>query len=229
MDTFGWDQNDETIRKLLFGNDTENLLDHLNRLHCLIQNCVLNEDTLHLIDVNLLEEIKKFINRDNVSLHFGRSLRDMKCVIRDQAFRQHEIFITYTNPGKLRVSSNQLPYSNLQEREYSSLDDIISAFNKYINELAFYFQQLELIDEYCTVVEPARPSFKDDYRKILLDDRVWLHVEVTPEGLATNIQLVGQAEKWQNKLQEGLLSWDHDKNIVNNIMSVFSKNFQYIV
>lgn len=54
-----------------------------------------------------------------------------------------------------------------------------------------------------------------------LDDMTWLHVEVTPEGLATNIHLVGQSEQWHNKLQAGLLNWDHDKNIVDNIMTVF--------
>lgn len=53
------------------------------------------------------------------------------------------------------------------------------------------------------------------------DDRTWLHVEVTPEGLATNIHLVGQSEEWHNKLQAGLLNWDHDKNIVDNIMTIF--------
>ena len=44
---------------------------------------------------------------------------------------------------------------------------------------------------------------------------------MTPEGVATNIHLVGQSEQWHNKLQAGLLNWDHDKNIVDNIMTVF--------
>lgn len=56
-----------------------------------------------------------------------------------------------------------------------------------------------------------------------LDDRTWLHVEVTPEGLASNIHLVGHSERLYDKLQSGLLTWDHDKDIVENIMTVFGK------
>ncbi|KAJ2944340.1 hypothetical protein O0L34_g18342 [Tuta absoluta] len=70
-------------------------------------------------------------------------------------------------------------------------------------------------------MEPVHPTFKEDYRRIVLDDRTWLHVEVTPDGLATNIHLIGQSEYWQNKLQEGLLKWDHDMDIVRNIMNIF--------
>lgn len=53
------------------------------------------------------------------------------------------------------------------------------------------------------------------------DDRTWLHIEVTPEGLATNVHLVGQTEKWHEKLQAGLLQWDHDVDVVENITAIF--------
>lgn len=39
--------------------------------------------------------------------------------------------------------------------------------------------------------------------------------------MATNIHLVGQCDQWNDKLQTGLLAWDHDKDIVENIMTVF--------
>ncbi|XP_068618632.1 E3 ubiquitin-protein ligase FANCL isoform X2 [Battus philenor] len=70
-------------------------------------------------------------------------------------------------------------------------------------------------------MEPLYPTYRDDYRKILIDDRTWLHVEVTPDGGATNINLIGQSEPWHDKLHTGLLNWDHDKDIVENIMSIF--------
>lgn len=53
-----------------------------------------------------------------------------------------------------------------------------------------------------------------------VDDRIWLHVQVTANGSAINIYLVGQSEKWQDKLQDRLLSWDHDKDIAENIMDM---------
>lgn len=59
--------------------------------------------------------------------------------------------------------------------------------------------------------------------KLFTDERVWLHVEITTSGLATNVHLVGQSEEWHDKLQDKLLSWDHDKDIVENILTVFGK------
>lgn len=56
-----------------------------------------------------------------------------------------------------------------------------------------------------------------------------LHIEVTQEGLATNIHLMGQSQIWQDKLQKGLLSWDHDKNIITNILTVFGNNCKHIL
>ncbi|XP_038223345.1 E3 ubiquitin-protein ligase FANCL isoform X2 [Zerene cesonia] len=53
------------------------------------------------------------------------------------------------------------------------------------------------------------------------DDKTWLHLEVTPDGSATNVHLIGQSEIWQDKLQKGLLTWDQDKNIVENIYTIF--------
>ncbi|XP_052741825.1 E3 ubiquitin-protein ligase FANCL isoform X3 [Bicyclus anynana] len=53
------------------------------------------------------------------------------------------------------------------------------------------------------------------------DSRIWLHIEVTPEGLARNIHLNRQSEQFYDKLHVGLLSWDHDKNIVENINRIF--------
>ncbi|XP_041986756.1 E3 ubiquitin-protein ligase FANCL isoform X2 [Aricia agestis] len=70
-------------------------------------------------------------------------------------------------------------------------------------------------------MEPVNPTFKDDYRRIALDERTWLHIEVTQYGLATNIHLIAQSEMWQDKLHKGLMRWDHDKGIVENVMDIF--------
>lgn len=64
--------------------------------------------------------------------------------------------------------------------------------------------------------------------EIVSDERIWLHLEVTPDGLATNVHLIGQSDQWSNKLQQGLLSWDHDKDIIENVMTVFG-NLVYLL
>lgn len=50
---------------------------------------------------------------------------------------------------------------------------------------------------------------------------------MTADGLATNIHLIGQSELWNNKLQQGLLSWDHDKDIIENVMAVFGTYYVF--
>lgn len=55
---------------------------------------------------------------------------------------------------------------------------------------------------------------------------MWLHVEVTPEGGATNVHLIGHSEDHTAWLQEGLTAWDHDMDIVDNIMDIFGEEIQ---
>ncbi|KOB74617.1 putative ubiquitin ligase protein FANCL [Operophtera brumata] len=178
--------------------------------------------SLDIIDKDLLDEVKKLADEGSIAIYFGKTLRDLKCVIKDDnSETEHELFIHYKGPKKLTIVSVSLPYSSLQEKEYRSLEEIATAYKNYVNNLAPYCYELERIDRFCSVMQPLHPSFKDDYRRILLDERTWLHVEVTTAGLATNIHLIGQSDLWHDKLQSGLLSWDHDKDIVENIMSVF--------
>lgn len=64
-------------------------------------------------------------------------------------------------------------------------------------------------------------------QKLFADERVWLHIEITINGLAANVHLVGQSEEWHDKLQDRLLSWDHDMEIVENIKTIFGKIFAH--
>ncbi|KAJ8713454.1 hypothetical protein PYW07_013824 [Mythimna separata] len=174
-----------------------------------------------LIDVEILDEIKDIVIYGNAGVYFGKTLRDIKIVIEDDELRKHELYLQYKGPKKLLITTVKLPRSSMHNQEYGCIKDIIETFRQNVIELARYFYELENMDQSCTIMEPVNQSFKDDYRRIFLDDRTWLHVEVTPEGLATNIHLVGVSEQWHNKLQAGLLNWDHDKNIVDNIMTIF--------
>uniref|UniRef100_A0A2A4K5A6 RING-type domain-containing protein n=1 Tax=Heliothis virescens TaxID=7102 RepID=A0A2A4K5A6_HELVI len=175
----------------------------------------------NLLDKEILDEIKSIASLGTPQLYFGKTMRDIKIVVEDDELRQHEIKLQYKGPKNLVISDIKLPHSSIHEREFACIIEIAELFNQNVKELARYFYELENIDEFCTVMEPIIKSFKDNYRRIFLDDRTWLHVEVTPEGFATNIHLVGQSECWHNKLQAGLLNWDHDNNIVDNIMAIF--------
>ncbi|XP_045495652.1 E3 ubiquitin-protein ligase FANCL isoform X1 [Colias croceus] len=177
-----------------------------------------------LVDLTFLEEIKKLT--ENVNIAFGKTLRDIKCTVNDSDFRKHEIYLRYDGAKKLRIISVDLPSSIFKEQIYNTIEDVITAFLKHTSNLQNYFNELENIDQHCVVMEPIKPLFKDDYRNIRIDDKTWLHVEVTPDGSATNVHLLGQSEMWQDKLQKGLLTWDQDKNIVENIFAIFDINNQ---
>ncbi|XP_026731433.1 E3 ubiquitin-protein ligase FANCL isoform X1 [Trichoplusia ni] len=201
-------------------NDVFFLFESLNNL---LQNSTeqVNAVTADLIDLELLHEIETIVKNGNTSVYFGKTLRDLKLMIEDEEFRKHEMFIQYKSPKKLIILSANLPLSSMQNLEFGCINEIIEIFKQHVNDLAKYFYELDNIDQCCTVMEPQNATYKDEYRRIFLDDRTWLHIEVTLEGLGTNIHLVGQSEYWNNKLQSGLLNWDHDKNIVDNIITIF--------
>ncbi|CAH0729725.1 unnamed protein product, partial [Brenthis ino] len=211
------------FQDLLLKKDCSSASQFFDRLHthfCNKPKKILDTNNLELIDEELIEEIKS-LSLD-LSICFGKSLRDLKCSIMDEEnLRTHDIFLKYKSHRKIMVSNVNLPYSQLQDREYSSVDEVVTVFIHYIKSLGAYFNELESIDRLFKVMEPVRPTFKDDYRRISLDERVWLHIEITSNGLAANVHLVGQSEEWHDKLQDRLLSWDHDKEIVENIMTIF--------
>ncbi|CAH2091181.1 unnamed protein product [Euphydryas editha] len=200
-------------------NTMDKFLDHLHGI--IFSKEIKNIDfaSLDIIDTDFIEEIKNI--SEKVTLLFGRSLREFKCILTDESQRSHEIFLKYNEPRRLSVSHVNLPHSQLQECEYSTIEEAVLAFQQYINSLNAYFHELERLEQKFTVMEPVKPTFKDDYRRILIDEKTWLHVEVTVNGSASNIHLVGQSELWQDKLQARLLTWDYDKNIAENIVDIF--------
>lgn len=143
----------------------------LNQLRSLMRPEVQNLSllSLDLVDKDLLDEIQTIVNEGDIPLYFGNTLRDVKCVIKEaNSERAHELFIHYKGPKKLTIVSMSLPFSFLQEKEYSSLEEIITAYKQYISSLELYLYELERIDQFCCVMEPLNPSFKDEYRRILL-------------------------------------------------------------
>lgn len=165
------DDNIVRLLKDLFENNDSKVSSGLMNLHLLIQNHnqSLKLETFNLIGLDFLEEIKRIENSGESSIYFGKTLRDIKCIIQDDEYvRRHEIFIRYKEPKKLCISNANLPYTNIQDNEYCSIHDIIIAYKKYINDLSRYLYELELIDQQCEVMEPINPTFKDDYRRILI-------------------------------------------------------------
>lgn len=154
-----------TVEDLLSDEIDKNAFLHLEK--CGVKP--LDFATLDLIDKDILNEIKAIVGAKNDSIYFGKSLRDIKCVIQEEKeLRRHEVFVKYMAPKKLIITSANLPLSTLQDREFKNVEEIFAAYQSYVNKLSNYFYELDRIDQLCTVMEPINPSFKDDYRRVLL-------------------------------------------------------------
>lgn len=165
----------QLINELLNEESCNSMPRFMNRLHkYYAEKPIIPSQTLtsDLIDKELIDEIK-MISGNLISVSFGKTLKDLKCSLMDEeGIRKHEIYLRYKSLHKLTITDVKLPYSLHQDREYSSINEVATVFGNYIKSLTAYFQELENIDEHCTVVEPLKPTLKDDYRRILLGLRL---------------------------------------------------------
>lgn len=148
-------------------NSMQNFLSRLNIYFAEKDNKQPQVLTSELISKEFIEEIKNIPK--NISVSFGKTLRDIKCTLMDEdGLREHEIFLRYKSNNKLSITNVQLPYSSYQDGDYSSISEVVTVYQNYIKSLSAYFQEMDNIDQNCTVVEPVEPTYKDDYRRILL-------------------------------------------------------------
>ncbi|XP_013190591.2 E3 ubiquitin-protein ligase FANCL isoform X2 [Amyelois transitella] len=181
--------------RALFEDDKYNSLSVLlNDLNSLLQYKIdkMGSVLSGIVGIEFLDEVKCTMAHEIVPIYFGKTLRDLKCIIKDDTDREHKLFFHYNGPKKLSVTKILIPHSSLENQVFSSIREMILAFKNHLNSLLNYFHQLDKIDRFCTVVEPQEINYKSEFRRILLDDRARLHIEVTSEGLANNVHLVGQ-------------------------------------
>lgn len=159
----------DVLKEIYYGEKYDSLSSLLDGINSALNVNIQHTDkiTSDLADSEFLNEVKTLTDQ-GIPIYFGKTLRDLKCVIADDAMRDHVIYLQYNASKKLVITSTQLPHSSLQDQEFSSLTEIVISFKKYTENLKGYFHELEGIDRYCTVVDPQKPTFKEDYRRILL-------------------------------------------------------------
>lgn len=161
----------EVIKEIFYGEKYDNLSSLLDGITYLLKVNTHHTDeiTSDLADSEFLNEVRT-LTRQGIPIYFGKTLRSLKCVIVDDKSREHIIYLFYNGPKKLIITSTQLPHSPLQDQEYSSIVEVVTSFKNHVESLKGYFHELEGIDRYCTVVDPQNPTFKEDYRRILLGE-----------------------------------------------------------
>lgn len=149
----------------------------MHYLHATLYKNLENSDTvvLDLIDPEFMNEILRLNENEHLFLYFGKSLRCLKIVFQLRgSVPDIDMFIQYKGPKKICIMDANLPPSPLLNKEYSCLTDIVTTSMEYIDSLAAYFHELDRIDRFCTVMEPAKPTFRDVFRRILLGNMFYL-------------------------------------------------------
>lgn len=189
------DNLERTIQDIIYNDQLKTLTSILESIQSMIQNSTTNVDSItsNLIDEEFLEEIELNI-KNGTPIYFGSTLRELKCVIMDDDhLRQHNIYFKYNGPKNLVVTSVGFPHTPLQDREYNSMEELVTTFKMHVNSLSAYFHELDNIGQYCTVMEPSKPTYKENYRRILLG-LYMIHLSV----LSTEAERGCLAEKRRN-------------------------------
>lgn len=159
----------DLLKEIFYGEKYDSLSSLLDGINLVLEVKIQHTDkiTSHLADSEFLNEVRTLTDH-GIPIYFGKTLRHLKCVITDDALRDHVIYLHYNGSRKLIITSTTLPNSSVLEQEYSSVTEVVTSFKTLIENLKGYFHELEGIDRYCTVVDPKIPTFKEHYRRILL-------------------------------------------------------------
>lgn len=155
------------IRNIIENKSIGTLPDLIKELYTLFEDSKvieLESITSSIVDPQFLSELRSSIL--DVNFAFGKTLKDVKCSLKDEDLRTHELFITYEGIKKLKISSVDIPYAPFLEHTYSNIEEVVVAFTNHIKKLQSYFYELGNIDNNCVVLEPIKPTFKDDFRNI---------------------------------------------------------------
>ncbi|XP_045495655.1 uncharacterized protein LOC123694300 isoform X4 [Colias croceus] len=131
-----------------------------------------------------------------------------------------EVFPDFQDNTLESISSTLVDLTFLEEIKKLT-ENVNIAFGKTLRDIKLDLPSSIFKEQIYNTIEDVITAFLKH-----TNDKTWLHVEVTPDGSATNVHLLGQSEMWQDKLQKGLLTWDQDKNIVENIFAIFDINNQ---
>ncbi|XP_072934152.1 E3 ubiquitin-protein ligase FANCL isoform X2 [Epargyreus clarus] len=121
----------------------------------------------------------------------------------------------------LRISEASVPWG-IQNLVCRSLNEAINMFKRQVRSLENYLNVLDRIQEFCTVLEPVSPTYKDGKRIIALIENIWLSLEVSPDGSVRDLRLVGQYRQQNRQLEDMLKAWDHDADVVANVRKIIN-------
>ncbi|KAL9871250.1 E3 ubiquitin-protein ligase Fancl isoform 3-T3 [Glossina fuscipes fuscipes] len=116
-------------------------------------------------------------------------------------------------------------------KELTGLKPLLQKFLVFLEELKPFYENLADIDELCHVVQPSKPTTKENWRMFVLKDRVFLKIEFKDPfaPLSTMVvNVVGPTEKvgpLRRVFDDGLRDWDPSLNVHKNLLRIFDLCF----
>uniref|UniRef100_A0A1B0A9R6 RING-type domain-containing protein n=1 Tax=Glossina pallidipes TaxID=7398 RepID=A0A1B0A9R6_GLOPL len=116
-------------------------------------------------------------------------------------------------------------------KEVTGLKPLLQKFLVFLEELKPFYENFTDIDELCQVVQPSKPTTKENWRMFVLKERVFLKIEFKDPfaPLSTMVvNVVGPTEKvgpLRHVFDDGLRDWDPNLNVHKNLLRIFDLCF----
>ncbi|KAL1233419.1 E3 ubiquitin-protein ligase FANCL [Trichinella pseudospiralis] len=112
-----------------------------------------------------------------------------------------------------------------------SMIHLFEEFSNQVDKNRDFWNQLKSIDNNAYVIEPKNPTYKDNYRRIYLDEHVTLVIVVNIDEprLLPDISLVGPENAlvpFRDCMNRNVLKWDNSEFLLENLQCLFELEFQ---
>ncbi|OUC40925.1 hypothetical protein D917_03712 [Trichinella nativa] len=108
---------------------------------------------------------------------------------------------------------------------------LFEEFSNQVDRNRDFWNQLKSIDNNAYVIEPKNPTYKDNYRRIYLDEHVTLVIVVNIDEprLLPDISLIGPENAlvpFRDRMNRNILKWDNSEFLLENLQCLFELEFQ---
>lgn len=156
-------------------------------------------------------------------------LRKIVLCYKDQNNRKFSIYlqIFYTKTYFIyKIIDKSIP-----SFEMENCSSLITIYNSYTNliespHMQTFFAVLDEIDANCWILDPEKPSYKETYRRIVLETNTSALLNIyenNAKGLP-EIKIFGSHHRIQyftDKIVENISNWEPDNNIIEELLKLF--------
>ncbi|KAK9876970.1 hypothetical protein WA026_016001 [Henosepilachna vigintioctopunctata] len=182
--------------------------------------------------ITILQEYEEFTKFfiDLKSCSLSSDLTSIKASSCDAKGREHsvEIGIDFKEVKDIFYFKNyDLPEDKKKSlsMKSSSLIEFYNSYLGYIEGLQIYFDLLEMLDEFCKVIDPSDQSRRNNFRRIWLGDNVCVTITLDPFNVNTcpNFAFFGPdrlVNDFRNTLNDNLKQWDNNEDVFHGILNM---------